>query len=119
MTFERKHEQLASVEKFVARLLKFAGISLLLVLGSLGFGAWGYGLFAGLTAVDAWHTAAMILFSEGPVTPMTTPMAKIWETFYAAFSGVAFYTIIGAFLYPVFHRLLHTFHIEVVDDTAS
>lgn len=117
--FEHKHEKLATQEQFLRRFMKFMGISLLIVVGSLILGAWGYEHFAGLKWLDAFHAAAMILFSEGPVAAMTTRGAKVWEIIYSAYSGVAFFTIIGTFWAPVIHRFYHQFHLSVVDDNSS
>lgn len=115
MRLERKHQQLATVEQFIWRMVKYALVAALMVCGSLWFGAWGYEQFAGLKAVDAWHAAAMILFSEGPVARMCDVQAKIWETFYSAFSGVAFFSIVGTFLAPIIHRFFHHFHLDGED----
>ncbi|MFH0828577.1 MAG: hypothetical protein V1907_00120 [Candidatus Kerfeldbacteria bacterium] len=117
MAFERRHEKLASTATFFRRILVFIGISLLIVFGSLTFGAWGYERYVGLTWIDAFHAAAMILFSEGPVVSMPTTAAKTWEIFYSAFSGVAFLSVIGTIWAPIIHRLYHRFHIE--DDKQS
>lgn len=117
--FERRHEHLATQSEFLRRFLKFMGISLLIVAGSLVLGGWGYVYFANLSWIDGFHAAAMILFSEGPVVAMTTHAAKTWEIFYSAYSGVAFFTIIGTFWAPVIHRFYHQFHLSVVDDNNA
>jgi len=117
--FERRHEQLAPRHIFLRRFLKFMSISILIVLGSLIIGALGYYYFAQLGWLDAFHAASMILFSEGPVAKMTTHGAKVWEICYSAYSGVAFFTVIGTFWAPVIHRFYHQFHLAVVDDNSS
>jgi len=55
----------------------------------------------------------MILFSEGPIDPTPTTAGRIWASFYALFSGVAFITIVGVIFAPVFHRFLHKFHLDL------
>lgn len=117
--FEHKHEKLATPEQFLSRFVKFMGISVLIVVGSLALGAWGYRYFADLSWINAFHASAMILFSEGPVAVMPNHAAKVWEIFYSAYSGVAFFTIIGTFWAPVIHRFYHQFHMSVVDDSSS
>ena len=117
--FESRHQRLLTQEQFLYRFLKFMGISLLIVLGSLIFGAWGYSHYASLSWLDGFHAAAMILFSEGPVVAMTTAAAKQWEIIYSAYSGVAFFTIIGTFWAPVIHRFYHQFHLSVVDEQSN
>ena len=41
-----------------------------------------------------------------------TPSAKIFASLYAIFSGSVFLTAIAFMLAPVFHRLLHHFHLD-------
>ena len=57
----------------------------------------------------------MILTGMGPVDPMKTDAAKLFASAYALFSGVVFLSAVGVVLAPIFHRVLHKFHI---DDTA-
>jgi hypothetical protein len=48
----------------------------------------------------------------GPVSPMTTAGAKVFASAYALFSGVVFLTAMGIVLSPIFHRIMHMFHID-------
>jgi hypothetical protein len=48
----------------------------------------------------------------GPVAQMSTTGAKLWASFYALFSGIAFLGTVTVVLAPVAHRFLHKFHIE-------
>jgi hypothetical protein len=54
----------------------------------------------------------MILTGMGPVTEMKTSCAKIFSSFYALYSGVAFLSITAVFFAPIIHRLLHILHVE-------
>jgi len=112
MSFERRHEQLANTGAFVRRMALFSCLSFLIVVVSLAIGAFGYRHFVGLGWIDAYHAAAMILFSEGPVVAMPDAAAKAWEVVYSAFSGVAFLSVIGTIWTPIIHRLYHRFHLE-------
>jgi hypothetical protein len=60
----------------------------------------------------------MILAGMGPVDKLETEGAKIFSSFYALFSGVAFLTTVAVFLSPLAHRLLHILHIDE-DDTEE
>jgi len=94
-----------------------AGLGMIAV--SLAIGCLGYRLFAGLSWVDSLLNASMILTGMGPVDPMSTTSAKLFASFYAIFSGVAFLTIMSVVLAPVVHRFLHRFHVELDEiDTA-
>jgi hypothetical protein len=54
----------------------------------------------------------MILTGMGPVTPMTTTSAKLFASFYAIYSGVAFLSTIGVFITPLLHRFMHKLHLD-------
>jgi len=57
---------------------------------------------------------SMILGGMGPVgEPLKTSAgAKIFASFYALFSGLAFIGIVSVLLAPFVHRLLHRIHAE-------
>ena len=82
---------------------------------SLSLGILGYHFIAGLRWVDALLDASMILSGMGPVSPLTSDSAKVFASVYALFSGVVFISSTGVLLSPVFHRVLHRFHIEEKD----
>ena len=79
---------------------------------SLGLGILGYHFIGGLQWVDALLDAAMILSGMGPVSPLTSDAAKVFAAGYALFSGLILISATGILLSPVFHRVLHRFHIE-------
>ena len=82
---------------------------------SLSLGILGYHFIAGLRWVDALLDASMILSGMGPVSPLTSDWAKVFASVYALFSGVVFISATGILLSPVFHRVLHRFHLEQQD----
>ena len=84
--------------------------------GSLGLGMVGYHQIAGLSWLDALLNASMILTGMGPVNEMTTVGAKLFASFYALFSGVAFLTIVAVLLAPAVHRFLHRFHLDLAGE---
>jgi hypothetical protein len=43
---------------------------------------------------------------------MTPSAAKLFASGYALFSGIVFLSAVGIVLAPVFHRILHKFHLE-------
>jgi hypothetical protein len=82
---------------------------------SLGLGILGYHFIAGFNWVDSLLNAAMILAGMGPVGTLNSDAAKVFAAAYALFSGVVFITASGILLAPMFHRVLHRFHIEERD----
>lgn len=82
---------------------------------SLGLGILGYHFIAGFDLVDSILNSAMILGGMGPVGALNTTAAKLFASAYALFSGLVLITATGILLTPVFHRVLHKFHIEEKD----
>ena len=114
--FEQRPRALQPLPKFLKRVV----CTLLLALGivgvALGIGVVGYHGYVGLSWIDSILNASMILTGMGPVAPMTTTTSKLFASAYALFSGVVFLSAIGVLIAPVFHRLLHKFHL---DDTEE
>jgi hypothetical protein len=100
---------------FYRRFLLALALSGGLIGWSLGLGILGYHFIAGLNWVDSLLNASMILTGMGPVNPLSTDAAKLFASAYALFSGVVFITATGILLSPVFHRVLHRFHLEERD----
>jgi hypothetical protein len=95
--------------------LRALGLSASVLGFSLGLGILGYHFIAGFTWVDSLLNAAMILTGMGPVNPLNSDAAKLFASAYALFSGVVFITATGILLAPIFHWVLHRFHIEQRD----
>jgi hypothetical protein len=74
-------------------------------------GMGGYRATAGLSWLDSFLNASMILTGMGPVSPMTNPGAKVFAGCYALFSGLAFLSSAGILFAPIVHRAIHRFHI--------
>jgi hypothetical protein len=113
--FESKHENLLTVGKFVRRVALSLLWALIVLFVALGIGVVGYREFAGLSWVDSILNASMILTGMGPVAVMNTTASKLFASAYALFSGIVFLSSIGIVLAPLFHRILHKFHL---DDTG-
>jgi hypothetical protein len=110
--FERKEEKLLPLREFYLRLVKFALLSLAIILFSLGIGMAGYWGFEGLEPVDAFLNSAMLMGGMGPVDMLRTDGGKIFAGFYAMYCGFVLILSVAIFLTPLFHRLLHHFHLE-------
>ncbi|HKE44812.1 MAG TPA: hypothetical protein VKB41_09790 [Steroidobacteraceae bacterium] len=89
------------------------GVASAMLGAALLLGVAGYHFIAELGWIDALLNAAMILTGMGEIDPLRSDAAKIFASAYALFSGIVFLTAAGAILAPMFHRVLHKFHIEV------
>ena len=110
--YENRKQPLLSTAKFLKRVARhwLAGFGVLVF--GLGGGILGYHYIAGLNWIDSLLNASMILGGMGPVDPLRTNGAKIFASFYALFSGLAFIGIVSVLLAPFVHRLLHRVHAE-------
>lgn len=97
---------------FFRRMLRYGLLSLAFVVASLAIGMIGYHATEGLSWLDAFVNAAMILTGMGPVAEMHTTAGKLFAGCYALFSGVAFLTAVAVLFAPLFHRFLHRFHLD-------
>jgi len=110
--FEHKSQPLLSRRQFAKRMALYTLFALGFLCISLAIGTIGYAHFANLPPVDAFLNASMILTGMGPVDKIETTAGKLFAAIYAIYSGVAFLTFCGVLFTPVFHRFMHTFHLE-------
>ena len=116
MELEHRKQRVVSFRKFLLRVGRYAFFSLMLILVSLSIGMIGYHYFGELGWLDSFHMSSMILTGMGPVAEMTSDNAKLFSSFYALYSGVAFLSITAVFFAPIIHRLLHILHVESGED---
>lgn len=114
--FEQRDEPLASRRVFYDRLTRNARWALAVVAVSLLIGTAGYMYFESMTWIDGFANAAMILSGMGPLNALYTTGGKLFASFYAIASGLLLFAIAGLMLLPVYHRILHHFHVDEDDD---
>jgi sterol desaturase/sphingolipid hydroxylase (fatty acid hydroxylase superfamily) len=110
--FERRKQPLASRAVFSTRLARNGLWAFGVTVLSLAVGMAGYMFFEQMNAVDAFANAAMILSGMGPLLPLFTTGGKIFAGAYAIVSGLLLFAVAGLILAPVYHRILHRFHVE-------
>ena len=103
-------------QKFIKKVVINLAIATSLLIVSLAIGIVGYHYLLNVSWLDALVNASMILTGMGPVDRASTSAAKIFTSFYAIYSGVAFLTSIAFMASPIFHRVLHKFHLDLEDD---
>jgi hypothetical protein len=112
MHFEHRREPILPLSRFVWRLARSLAIGLALVGLSLVVGIVGYRRLLGLSWIDAFVNAAMILSGMGPLASPQTVGAKLFAGLYALYSGLAVLAIAGIIFAPVLHRFLHYLHAD-------
>jgi len=111
-SFERRRQRLLSRRRFAGRLLMAIGLWCMLAVVGLAIGMAGYAGFEGMSLTDSYVNAAMILSGMGPMGELKTAAGKIFAGSYAIFSGLLLIIATGFVLAPIFHRVLHHFHVE-------
>ncbi len=112
--YERHNQPLLPTRHFIKRQLNHVLIVLAIIAGSLAIGMIGYHITEGLSWIDAFLNSAMLLGGMGPVTTLQTNAGKIFADVYALYSGIVFLVVAGVLFAPLFHRMLHHFHLEFV-----
>lgn len=115
MKLEHRKQKVVPLPRFFIRLLKYGSFCLLLIVLSMSAGTIGYRITTDASWLDSFYMASMILTGMGPVMEMKTTHAKLFSSFYALYSGVAFLSITAVFFAPIIHRLLHILQVEVDD----
>ena len=115
--FEHKKHPILPFRLFLIRVLRFFLYSFVIICVSLFIGIAGYHFIAGLDWTDSFYNASMILTGMGPVNEMTTVSSKVFASFYALFSGIAFLSTVAVLFAPIIHRFMHIMHLEDDKDT--
>lgn len=113
--FEKRHHKVAPRLVFAERLARAMGLWLALTAFGLAVGVAGYAHFEGMNLTDAFLNASMILSGMGPASELKTEAGKVFAGCYAIFSGLIIVIATGFVLAPIFHRVLHKFHVEARD----
>ena len=117
--YEHRREALLPRRLFLLRVARSALLSTGFIAGSLVIGMLGYRITEGLSWLDAFLNASMILTGMGPVDAMHTTAGKVFAGCYALFSGVAFLTAVAVLFAPVLLRVLHRFHLAFDTETGE
>jgi hypothetical protein len=110
--FEHRSSPLLPRQAFIRRMQRSVMLSAGISAATLLVGMIGYHFLEGMSWVDSFANASMILAGMGPLGNLNTSAGKIFAGCYALFCGLIFVTIVTILLAPIFHRALHKFHLE-------
>ena len=113
---EHRTHKIISRHHFALRMALAVALWVGLTVFGMAIGMTGYAFFEGMNVTDAYVNAAMILSGMGPLGELKTTGGKIFAGSYAIFSGLLIVIATGFVLAPVFHRVLHRFHVEMKGD---
>jgi hypothetical protein len=105
-------QPLLARKEFLSRVMHGIGFSILLVTASLAIGMLGYHWLEGLSWIDAFLNAAMLMGGMGPVTAPLSFGGKLFAGMYALYCGLMLILVAGLLFAPVVHRSLHKFHLK-------
>jgi hypothetical protein len=113
--YEHVSQPVARFPDYLRRQLRSIGIGVLFIAIALYAGMLGYHYLVGLSWIDSYQNAAMILSGMGPMAAPATTAGKLFAGSYALFSGIAVLAIAGVIAAPLVHRFLHRMHADSGD----
>jgi hypothetical protein len=99
---------------FLGEMTRNSMIALVGLTIALFSGMAGYHWLEGLSWLDAFENAAMILGGMGPVVILQTTAGKVFAGCYALFAGTTFLVVVGVAFAPLVQRALHRFHLDLL-----
>lgn len=108
-----KIKKLPHKKHFANKLIRNVLAGTIVLIFSLSIGTFGYMYYFNLGWVDGLYNASMILTGMGPVNNAPGDSGKIFASFYAIYSGVAFLTSLAVIFAPIIHRFLHKFRLDI------
>jgi hypothetical protein len=110
--YEHLSQPVAPLPMYLRRQLRSLGIGAVFIVVALFAGMLGYHKFVGLSWIDSYENAAMILSGMGPLATPNSFAGKLFAGSYALFSGIAVLAIAGVIAAPLVHRFLHRLHAD-------
>lgn len=90
MKLEHRKQQLLPFHSFLGRMFRYGLLSTSLVAFSIGLGMAGYHFFAGLSWLDSFYNACMILTGMGPVSVLTALQLSYFPPFMPYIAALPF-----------------------------
>ena len=104
---------------FAKRLAINFAIGLSLILASLFVGMLGYRYFEGLRWLESFGHASMILGGMGPYAEPKSNGGRLFEGFYALYSGLLLIGVTGLILAPIILHVMHLYHLPATDALST
>jgi hypothetical protein len=113
--FEGREQPLLTRAAFLRRVTRNFVLASTLIAVSLAIGMMGYAATEGMSWIDSFANASMILSGMGPLEPLKTTGGKLFAGCYALYSGLVVIIATSIILAPLIHRLMHKFHVSARD----
>jgi hypothetical protein len=116
LRYEHMRQPLLPRGVFLRRLGRNISVALVIIGVSLVAGMIGYRALVTESWTEAFSQAAMILSGMGPYEKPAGDAALIFAGIYAIYSGLILVGTSTLILAPIFHRVLHRFHVADDED---
>ena len=114
--YETKNHPLLKRNDFIKRMINHF-LAVVLIIGlSLLIGMTGYWYFESHSWISAFMHTCFLLGGYGHLTAPQSTSGQIFLGFYGLYANLVFLTSLGVLFTPIVHRLLHTFHLEIVEE---
>ena len=108
--FEHSSQPLLTRTAFYRRLAASTALGISAITISLFAGMIGFHALEGLSWIDSFLNASMLLGGMGPFEHERNTAGKLFEGFYALYCGLAVISVAGIIFAPIVHRFLHKLH---------
>ena len=110
--YESKDEAPLSSTAFAWRMVKHFLMVVVLIAIVIAIGVAGHVFFEDVPLHDALLNTTMLLGGLGVSSHPTTVGGKLFMSFYGFVTGLSFVATISILLAPIFHRVMHNFHLD-------
>jgi hypothetical protein len=109
--FEKRHEAVLSVRLFMRRMAGAVLLGLGMEVCVVCAGSLGFHYLEGLSWLDAALNTTTIITGNGPPYEAHHAAGKVFQMMFSVLGVVVFALVMSVVLAPVFHRVLHHFHL--------
>ncbi len=114
--FEHRTKPLLPPSRFAWRMLFFLLMGGVVDGATVALGAAVFHDTEGVSWMDAFVDAAMVVTGNGPQGRIVTSAGKVFLTVYALVGGVTYIIVAAMILAPALHRLLHVLHLRAPEE---
>lgn len=111
-----RRRQLPKFSTFIYRLVICALVALAVLIVTLACGALGLHYFEKWSWTDSLLNAGLVMTGCGFDKTLIQHPGKIFAFYYTLISTAIYFGILMIVVAPIIHRLMHKFHLEIIED---
>lgn len=113
LRYESRHQPLISRRAFAQRMSIAILVAVLLTLGTMMIGAVEFRATEGMDWMAGALNSVLIITGNSPAHEPRTTAGTVFTMVFALLGVMVYISILAVLLAPVFHRLMHHFHLEM------